>query len=217
MPKYRHARLGEGGGLTLPVSKKCKNKNKKNEEKEEERDKERKLHRHDVWSELPLCFTNGGWDLRTVRTNTSVFGGRGPGRWLEGSVLAKTGKFKRANKSTLTRHLPVLTNAFDIDFSWGLPFSFPMFLEAQVRHVTVTFSRRRAGVFNEGRAASLEKSTGVFQSLPGVKLWLASSPKWKKNSRASSRRGLWHGGGQHVALPARTSDQRRCADVNLGC
>ena len=32
-----------------------------------------------------------------------------------------------------------------------------MFLEAQVRRATVTFSRRRAGVFNKGRAASLDK------------------------------------------------------------
>ena len=32
-----------------------------------------------------------------------------------------------------------------------------MFLEAQVRRATVTSSGRRADVFNEGRAASLEK------------------------------------------------------------
>ena len=55
------------------------------------------------------------------------------------------------------RHLPVLRNAFDIDFTWGLALSFPMFLEAKVRRATVTSSRRRAGVFNEGHAASLEK------------------------------------------------------------
>ena len=32
-----------------------------------------------------------------------------------------------------------------------------MFLEAQVRRATITSSRRQAGVFNEGRAVSLEK------------------------------------------------------------
>ena len=41
-------------------------KKRKKEEKEEERDKERDFHRHDVWSKLPLCFTNGRRDLRTV-------------------------------------------------------------------------------------------------------------------------------------------------------
>ena len=76
------------GVLTLPVSKKCKNekeKKRKKEEKEEERDKERELHRHDVWSKLTLRFTNGGRELRTVRTHTSLFGERGPCRCLEGS------------------------------------------------------------------------------------------------------------------------------------
>ena len=170
-----------GGGLTLPVSKKCKNEKKRKERrKEEEREKERELRGHDVRSKRPLCFTNGGRDLRTVRTHTSLqlFGGRGPGRCLEGSVPAKTGESKRANKTTPTRHRPVLPNAFGIDFTWGLLLSFPMFLEAQVRRATVTSSRRRTGVFNaasEGRAASLEKKTRVLQSFQGVKLWLASS------------------------------------------
>ena len=45
-----------------------KKKKKKKEEKEEERDEERERHRHDVWSKLPLRFTNGGRELRTVRT-----------------------------------------------------------------------------------------------------------------------------------------------------
>ena len=148
----------------MPVSKnvkmKKKKKKKKKRRKEEERGKEHELHRHGVWSKLPLCFTNGGRDLRTARTDTSLFGGRGPGRCLEESVPAKTEKSKRANKTTPTRHLPVLPNAFDIaDFTWGLPLSFPIFLEAQVHRATVTSSRRRAGVFNEGRAAGpdLEK------------------------------------------------------------
>ena len=94
-----------------------------------------------------------------------------------------------------------------------------MFLEAQIAQVhraNVTSSRRRAGVFNEGRS-KFGKSTRVQQSRPVLKLWLASSQNLKKNLRASSRRGLWHGGGQHVALPARTNDQRRCADVSTGC
>ena len=77
------------------------------------------------------------WDgtilVANESTHTSLFGGRGPGRCLKGSVPAKTGKSKRANKATPTRHLPVLPNAFDIDFTWGLPLSFPTFLEAQVR------------------------------------------------------------------------------------
>ena len=68
---------------------------------------------------------NGGRDLRTVRTHTSLFGGRGPGHCLEGSLSAKTGKAKQANKTPPTRHLPVLPNAFNIDFIWGLPLSFP--------------------------------------------------------------------------------------------
>ena len=147
--------------------------------------------------------------LRTVRTHTSLFGGRGPCRCLEGSGAFRRRHSKRANKTTPTRRLAQSVQHW---FHLGTPSSFPMFLEAQVRRATVTSSRRRAGVFNEGRAASLEKSTStrVLQSLPGVKLWLASSQNWKKNSRASSRRGLWHGGGQHLALPARTSGQRRC-------
>ena len=107
---------------------------------------------------------------RTVRTHTSLFGGRGPCRCLEGSGAFRRGHSKRANKTTPTRHLSVLPKAFNIDFTWGLPLSFPMFLEAQVRRATVTSSRRRAGVFKEGRAASLEKSNRVLQSLPGVKL-----------------------------------------------
>ena len=79
---------------------------------------------------------NGGRDLHTVRTHTPLLGRRGPGCRLEGSVPARAGKSKRANKSTPTRHLPVLPNAIDIDFTWGLPLSFPTFLEAQVRRAT---------------------------------------------------------------------------------
>ena len=92
-----------------------------------------------------------------VRTHTSLFGGRGPCRCLEGSGAFRRRHSKRANKNTPTRHLSVLPKAFNIDFTWGLPLSFPMFLEAQVRRATVTSSRRRAGVFNEGCAESLEK------------------------------------------------------------
>ena len=146
------------GVLTLPVSKKCKNeKKRRKEEIEKERDKERELHRQNVWSKLPLRFTNGGRELRTFRTHTSLFGGRGPCRCLEGSGAFRRRHSKRANNTTPTRHLSVLPKAFNIDFTWALPLSFPMFLEAQVRRATVTSSRRRAGVFNEGCAASLEK------------------------------------------------------------
>ena len=42
-----------------------------------------------------------------------------------------------------------------------------MFLEAQVRRATVTSSRRQAGVFNEGRSASLEKK---YQG-PAIASW----------------------------------------------
>ena len=80
-------------------------------------------------------------------------------------VVASKGAFRRRQenpseriKTTPTRHLPrpVLPNAFDIDFTWGLPFSFPMFFETKVCCATVTSSGQRAGVFNVGRAASLE-------------------------------------------------------------
>ena len=160
---------GRGGGFTLPVCKKCKNekkkKKKKKRRKEEERDKERELHRHDVWSKLPLCFTNGGRDLRTVRTHTSLFGGRGPGRCLEGSVPAKTGKNKRANKTTPTRHLPDLPNAFDIYFTWGLPLSFPLFLEAQVgRAIVLNIQQTTSGRFQR-RARKKKKFGKNYQGL----------------------------------------------------
>ena len=114
------------GGLTLPVSKKCKNekikkKKKKKEEKEEERDKERELHRHDVWSKLPLGFTNGGRELRTVRTHTSLFGGRGPCRCLEGSGAFRRRHSKRANETTPTRHQSVLPQSLQHWFYLGTP------------------------------------------------------------------------------------------------
>ena len=51
--------------------------------------------------------TDGEIYALAARTDTSVFGGWGPGRCLEESVPAKTGKSKRANKTTPTRHLPV--------------------------------------------------------------------------------------------------------------
>ena len=96
---------------------------------------------------------------------TSLFGGWGPCRCLEGSGAFRRRHSKRVNKTMPTRHLSVLPKAFNIDFTWGLPLSFPMFLKAQVRRATVTSSRQRAGVFNEGRTASLEKKyQGRFQA-----------------------------------------------------
>ena len=217
---------GREGGWPCPFRKYVKKYKKKKEKKEkkerrkriEEKDEERELHRHDVWSKLPLCFTNGGRDLRTVRTHTFLLGGLGPGRGLEVSVPAKTGKSKRANKTTPTRHLPVFPNAFDIDFTWGLPLSFPMFLEAQVRRATVTSSRRRAGVFNLGCAASLEKNYQrlAIASRRGAMTRFVTDLEVEELARQFETLS-WHDGRQHVALPARTSDQRRCADVNTGC
>ena len=64
-----------------------------------------------------------------------------------------------------------------------------MVLEAQVRRATVT-SSRRAGVFNEGRAASLEKKyqgPAIASRREAVTRFVTG---WKKKSRASSRRGL---------------------------
>ena len=125
-------------------------------------------------------FRERGRDLRMFCTHTtSLFGGRGSARCLEGSVPAKTGQSKRVNKSTPTRHLPVVPTAFDIDSMGPGTSSFfsLLILEAQVRRATEASSRRRASVFGEGRAADLEKSTScrVLHSLPGVELWLASS------------------------------------------
>ena len=153
-------------------------------------------------------------ELRTVRTRTSLFGERGPCRCLEGS-----GAFGEDTPSERMRHLsscPKLTTLISPGDSL---FLFQRF--GCARFVATVTCRRRAGVFNEGRAASLENQ--VPGSCNRFQAWSCDSLRhrttWKKNSRASSRQGLWHGGGQHVALPAtsRTSDQRRCADVNTGC
>ena len=114
-----------------------------------------------LFHERRARFTHGSY------SHVSVWR-RSPGRCLEGSVPAKTGKSKRANKTSRRgTYLHVLPNAFDSDFTWGLPLSFPIFLEAQDHRATVTSSRRRAGVFNEGRAAGLdlEKKKLEYQGL----------------------------------------------------
>ena len=163
--------------------------------------------------ELQLCFTNGGQDLRTVRIHTSLLGGRGPGRCLEESVPAKTGKSKRANKTMPTRHLPVLPNAFDVDFTWGLPFSFPMLLEAQVRRATVTSSRRQAGVFNVAGSKcgkKLPASCNRFQAWSCDSLRHRSGSGRRTGSPIRDAVFKWHDGRQHVALPARTWSTTLC-------
>ena len=76
------------------------------------------------------------------RTHTSLLGGLGPGRCLEVSVPAKTGKSKRANKTTPTRHLPVFPNAFDIDFPLGTSSFFSNVFGGASARATVTSSRR---------------------------------------------------------------------------
>ena len=58
-------------------------------------------------------------EIYARRTDTSLFGGRGPGRCLEESVPAKTGKSKRANKTTPTRHPPVLPKRSTLRISPG--------------------------------------------------------------------------------------------------
>ena len=58
-----------------------------------------------------------------------------------------------------TRHLPVLLNAFDIDFTWGLPLSFPRFLEAQVRRATERPADDERGFQRRARSKFWEKST----------------------------------------------------------
>ena len=106
-----------------------------------------------LFRERRARFTHGSF------SHVSVWrAGSRPGRCLEleGSVPVKTGKSKRANETTPTRHLPVLPNAFDIDFTWGLPLSFPTFLEAQVHRAT----ERPADdewAFSTKSTASLEK------------------------------------------------------------
>ena len=155
LPKYGQARLGEGV-LTLPVSKNVKMKKKKRKTKRRRKRQRMRTPWTRCWVETSTFFHE-----RRARFNHGSYSHvsvwRAGSRSM-GSVPANTGKSKQANKTTPTRHLPVLPNAFDIDFTWGLPLSFPIFLETQVHRATVT-SSRRAGVFNEGRAAGpdLEK------------------------------------------------------------
>ena len=154
-------------------------------EQEKERNKERELHRHDFDRNFHFVSRTEG-EIYARRTHTSLFGGQGPGRCLEGSVPAKTGTSKRANKTTPTRHLPVLPNAFDIDFFWGLPLSFPMFLETQVRRATVTSISRRAGIFNEGRTCSkFEKK--VPGSCNRFQAWSCDSLRHRSRSGRRTR------------------------------
>ena len=107
---------------------------------------------------------------------------------------------KRANKTTPTRHLSVLPEAFNIDFTWGLPLSFPMFLEAQVRRATETSSRRRAGVFNEGRAASAiaSRSEAVTRFVTELEEELARQAQfetrsltWRRATRGTASKNEW--------------------------
>ena len=117
-----------------------------------------------LFRERRVRFTHGSYSRVSVCR-------AGTGSFLEWSVPAKRGKFKRAKKPRRQgTYLTVLPNAFDIDFTWALPLSFPMFSEAQVRRASVTSRRQPGAFFNDWRAASLEKSTRVLQLLPGVKL-----------------------------------------------
>ena len=151
--------VGEGGCWPCPFLKNVKMTKRKKRKKKEEA-KNTNSNRHDVWSKLHFVSrTEGEIYARFV---LPLFGGRGPSRCLEGSVPAKTGKFKRANKATPTRHLPVLPNAFDIDFTWGLPLSFPTFLEAQVRCATECPADDERAFSTKGAQQVWEKALGSW-------------------------------------------------------
>ena len=87
-----------------------------------------------------------------------------------------------------------------------------MFFEAQVRCATVTSSRRPAGVFNEGRAASLEKKyqdLAITSRREAVTCFNLAEVEEELAPVRDAVFDMARGGGKHVALPARTSDQRR--------
>ena len=137
--------------MTLPVSKKCKNEKRKKRKKKKETKNANSI---DTMFDRNFHFVSRTEGERTVRTHTSLFGGRGPCRCLEGSGAFRRRHSKRANKTTPTRHLSALPKAFNIDFTWGLPLSFPMFLEAQVRRATVTSSMQTTSGCFQRRARS---------------------------------------------------------------
>ena len=111
------------GVLTLPVSKNVKMKKKKQERKKDEKKKKEAKNTNSIDTVFGRNFhfvsRTEGEKLRTARTDTSLFGGRGPGRCVEESVPAKTGKSKRANKTTPTRHPPVLPKRSTLRISPG--------------------------------------------------------------------------------------------------
>ena len=136
------------GVLTLPVSKKCKN------EKKERKKKKKKKETKNANSIDTMFNRNFHFVSRTEGENYSWFALTR--LCLAGGVPVAAAKDReRSGEDTPSerikprrrgaRHLSVLPKAFNIDFTWGLPLSFPMFLEAQVRRATVTSSRRRAG------------------------------------------------------------------------
>ena len=147
-----------GGGWPCPFLKDVKMEKKKKRKKKKKKKETKNANSIDTMLDRNFHFvsqTEGEIHTQFVLTRLCLAGG-GPGRCLEGSVPVKTGKSKRANITTPTRHLPVFPNAFDIDFTWRLPLSFPMFLEVQVRRAAVKFSRR-AGTSKGAKGARLEK------------------------------------------------------------
>ena len=142
---------------------------------------------------------------RALPTHTFLFGGRGPGHCLGGNVQwrqehpsMQTSEQDHADKAS------VLPNAFDIDFTWGLPLSFRRFW----KRMFVVWLKRRADLWKveqtfetlsrsfQQRAASLEKVPG---SCNCFQAWsfdlLRQIYSWKNNSRFGWRRRLWHGSG----------------------
>ena len=165
----------------MPVSKNVKMKKKKKKKKkkekktkEEERGKEHELHRHGVWSKLPLCFTNGGRDLRTARTDTSLFGGRGPAKAFRRRQENPSERIKPRRRGThlscpSVRHCGFYlgTSSFFSNIFGGA--SSPC--DRNVQQTTSgRFQRRARSRPRFGKKKTKNLSTRVLQSLPGVKL-----------------------------------------------
>ena len=109
--------------MTLPVSKNVEMKKKKQERKKDEKKKKEAKNTNSLDTVFGRNFhfvsrTEGEIYARLVLTRLCLAGGVQVAA-SEESVPAKTGKFKRANKTTPTRHPPVLPKRSTLGISPG--------------------------------------------------------------------------------------------------
>ena len=124
-----------------------------------------------------------GETLRTVRTHTSLFGGWGPCRCLEGSGAFRRRHSKRANKTTPTRHLSVLAQSLQHWFHLGTPSFFSNVFGGASSSCDRNVQQTTSGRFYDQRRARSKFGKKVPGSCNRFQAWSCGSLRHRTGRR----------------------------------